>query len=145
MNDIIEENIKPNKKEQDFTYPNVNDEDIQSKLYTKREFYYHKMPERPKMKNDEDIMKYRKNVCNISGSLPHQDLISNFINPNTPYKGLIVYHGTGTGKTFVGITTAEKFKEQFQRYNTKAHIIVPGPIIKKNGKKILLRELETHT
>jgi len=138
MNDIIEENIKPNKKEQDFTYPNVNDEDIQSKIYTKREFYYHKMPERPKMKNDEDIMKYRKNVCNISGSLPHQDLISNFINPNTPYKGLIVYHGTGTGKTFVGITTAEKFKEQFQRYNTKAHIIVPGPIIKQKWKKDII-------
>ena len=138
MNDIIEENIKPNKKEQDFTYPNVNDEDIQSKIYTKREFYYHKMPERPKIKNDEDIMKYRKKVCTPSGSLPHQDLISNFINPNTPYKGLIVYHGTGTGKTFVGITTAEKFKEQFQRYNTKAHIIVPGPIIKQKWKKDII-------
>lgn len=138
MNDIIEENIKPNKKEQEFIYPNVNDEDIQSKLYEKREFYYHKMPERPKMKNDEDIMKYRKKVCNPTGSLPHQDLISNFINPNTPYKGLIVYHGTGTGKTFVGITTAEKFKEQFQRYNSKAHIIVPGPIIKQKWKKDII-------
>ena len=34
----------------DFSYPNPDDPDIQSKLYKKREFYYHQIKPRPKVK-----------------------------------------------------------------------------------------------
>jgi len=80
-------------------YPKVNDPEFQSKIYKKREFYYYKLPERPNLDNYEEIEDYRNKICKPSGQLlEHQSLLSNFINPDTPYKGLLIFHGTGTGK-----------------------------------------------
>ena len=45
-----------------YNYPEVNDENLQSKIYNKREFYYHKIPNRKIAKNYEKLknieMKY---------------------------------------------------------------------------------------
>lgn len=82
-----------------YGYPKVDDPDIQYKLYNKREFYYYKLPQRPDLSNYKELDEYRKKICNPAGSLlEHQSLLSNFINPDTPYKGLLVFHGTGSGK-----------------------------------------------
>ena len=40
--------------------------------------------------------------------------------------------------TFVGATIAEKFIPMVQRYGTKIHIIVPGPLLKENWKKDII-------
>ena len=83
----------------DYTYPSPSDSELQKKIYRKREFYYHKLPERPKMKNYSDIREFRDNVCGRKFALhEHQSFLSNFINPDTPYKGILIFHGTGTGK-----------------------------------------------
>lgn len=83
----------------DYVFPDQEDEDFQSKIYRKREFYYHKLPNRDEMTDYKDIKEYRDNICGRKFALyEHQALISNFMNPDTPYKGLIVFHGTGTGK-----------------------------------------------
>ena len=129
---------KLNKKNIDdinIGYPKTTDENIQSKIYAKREFYYYKLPERPDLSNYKEIAKYRKKICEPVGELlEHQAMLSNFINPDTPYKGLLVFHGTGTGKTCAGIAVAEKFKQQVQRYGTKIYILVPGPLLKENWR-----------
>jgi superfamily II DNA or RNA helicase len=39
----------------------------------------------------------------------HQKLISKFINPNTPYDGLLLLHEMGTGKTCTAVAVAEEF------------------------------------
>lgn len=117
-------------------HPKTSDPNIQSKIYAKREFYYYKLPDRPDLSNYKEIAEYRKKQCVLSGELlEHQSMLSNFINPDTPYKGLLVFHGTGTGKTCAGIAVAEKFKQQVQRYNTQIYILVPGPLLKENWKK----------
>lgn len=121
-------------------YPKVSDSNIQSKIYAKREFYYYKLPERPNLSNYNEIAEFRKKQCVLSGELlEHQAMLSNFINPDTPYKGLLVFHGTGTGKTGVGVAVAEKFKQQVQRYGTKIYILVPGPLIKENWKNDIIK------
>ena len=97
----IEKNINKNIKEVDtYGYPKVDDPHLQLKLYKKREFYYYKLQERPELTNYKEIEDYRKKICKPpAGSLlEHQSLLSNFINPDTPYKGLLLFHGTGTGK-----------------------------------------------
>jgi len=82
-----------------YSYPAPNDPEIQSELYGKREFYYNRIPERPDVGDYNDIKEYRDNMCGRSFTLQeHQALLSNFINPDTPYKGLLIFHGTGTGK-----------------------------------------------
>ena len=122
-----------------FTYPNVDDEDLQLKLYKKREFYYNKYPERPELKKYEDIKDYRDNVCARDFSLhEYQTLAANIINPDTPFPGAIIFHGLGTGKTCAGVAIAEKFKPLAQKYNTKIYILVPGPLLKESWKYHLI-------
>ena len=40
-----------------------------------------------------------------------QKFLSEFINPNTPYKGLLMYHKIGAGKTCTAISIAEQWKD----------------------------------
>lgn len=121
-------------------YPKTSDPNIQSKIYAKREFYYYKLPERPNLSNYNEIAEFRKKQCVLSGELlEHQAMLSNFINPDTPYKGLLVFHGTGTGKTCAGIAVAEKFKQQVQRYGTQIYILVPGPLLKENWRSSFIQ------
>ena len=99
------DNIKEseNHTEKTFGYPKVNDENLQGKIYSKREFYYYKLPDRPDLSKYKEIEEYRKKICEPTGQLlEHQSLLSNFINPDTPYKGLLIFHGTGTGKCLHG-------------------------------------------
>ena len=82
-----------------YTYPSPSDPNLQGKIYQKREFYYHKIPQRPEIQNYQDIKEFRDNVCARKFALQeHQSFLSNFINPDTPYRGILIFHGTGTGK-----------------------------------------------
>ena len=98
-----------------YTYPDINDDDLQYKIYKKREFYYHKIPERPDIKNYNDMKDYRDNICAGDVQLfDYQSLLANIINPDTPYKGMIVFHGLGTGKCVLPdtkITIKENYDE----------------------------------
>lgn len=121
------------------TYPSQDDPDFQSKIYKKREFYYHKQPKRNEVQNYEEFKEEREKICGRKFALyEHQALITNFLNPQTPYKGLLVCHGTGTGKTCLAISTAEQFKDMVQKYNSKIYIIVPGPLIKESWKNSII-------
>jgi type I site-specific restriction-modification system R (restriction) subunit len=64
-------------------------------------------------------------------------MLGNFINPDTPYKGLLVFHGTGTGKTCAVLAVAEKFKQQVKRYKLKIYILVPGPLLKEAWRTLI--------
>jgi DNA polymerase III delta prime subunit len=129
---------KLNKKE--YAYPEHEDNNFQNKIYEKREFYYNRIPENRKMNNYDDIKRYRDDVCGGKLSLyRHQSLLSNFINPNTPYKGLLIFHGVGTGKTGTAISIAENFKDIVKKYNTKIYILVPGPLLKENWKDEIIK------
>ena len=83
----------------DYTYPSPKEKDFQKKIYTKREFYAHKIPGRSELKNYQDIKEYRDKICSRNFKLhEHQSFLSNFINPDTPFRGTLIFHGTGTGK-----------------------------------------------
>jgi len=125
------------KKE--YRYPVTSDDSLQSKIYKKREFYINKVPPRDKMETYEDIKKYRDNVCGNKFTLKSQQVfVSNYLNPGTPYTGMLIFHGTGTGKTCAAIAIAENFKDQVRRYGTKIHILVSGPMIKEQWKSELI-------
>ena len=59
--------------------------------------------------------KPRKNItCDDMKSafelLPHQKLVSRYLEIDTPYRGLLLYHGLGSGKTCSAIAIAETLK-----------------------------------
>ena len=124
----------------DFSYPEPEDQDLLSKIFKKREFYYYRVPEREKMETYEDVQKYRSMHCKKGEIEPReqQAILPNFMSPNTPYKGVILMHGVGSGKTMSAIRVAEQFKDQVKKYNTKIYVLVPGPNTRENFKKELL-------
>ena len=48
----------------------------------------------------------------------HQDILKDYISDNTPYRGILIYHGLGTGKTHSAINIAK---------NTKRNVVVLLP------------------
>lgn len=133
-NDHIESLMK-----KEYLYPDQDDTNIQYKIYRKKEYYNHRIPERPRYTKYEDIKEHRDEICGGPiRSHAYQNLLANFIHPQTPYKGLIVMHGLGSGKTRTGINIAENFIPQCQKYRTKIVILVPGPVLKENWKKEIL-------
>ena len=55
---------------------------------------------------------------------PHQKLLSTYITSKTLYRGILLYHGLGSGKTATAINIAEKFKILGQ----KTIVIVPASL-----------------
>lgn len=123
-----------------YTYPDPDDENFIDKIYKKREYYYHKIPYQKALKDYKDIKDYRDMVCGRDFALfSHQSFLSNFINPDTPYKGVLVFHGVGTGKTCSAVAIAEKFKNMVKKYNTKIHILTSGPLNKDMWKSEIVK------
>ena len=124
----------------DFSYPEPDDPELLGKIFKKREFYYYRVPQRDKMNTYEQVQKYRDVNCPKGEIDPReqQSILPNFMSPNTPYKGVILMHGVGSGKTMTAIRIAEQFKDQVKKYNTKIYVIVPGPNTRENFKKELL-------
>ena len=126
--------------DKDFSYPEYDDLNFQYKIFKKREFYYNLVPHRELMKSYDEIKNYRDLHCPIGEVQPteQQIILPNFINPTTSYRGILIMHGVGTGKTMAAIRIAEQFKEQVKKYNTKILILVPGSNIKENFKNELI-------
>lgn len=125
----------------EYVYPSYDDPHFQSKIQKKREFYYHSKQERGELKEYQEIEKFRDRICGEKKEfklLSQQALLSNFMNPDTPYKGILIFHGTGVGKTCAGIAIAERYKPLIKKYNTKIYILVSGPLIREQWKDELL-------
>ena len=96
--DLTKSDIKK-LMEIDYTYPSPLDENFIKNIYAKREFYINKIPGRSELKTYEDVKDYRDKVCTRKFALhEQQSFLSNFINPDTPYRGALIFHGTGSGK-----------------------------------------------
>jgi superfamily II DNA or RNA helicase len=123
-----------------YSYPEQSELDFQKKIYKKREFYYNKISSRKILTEYQDIKKFRDMTCGGNFRLrSQQSLLANFINPDTPFRGILMYHGVGTGKTCSSVAIAENFKDQVKKYGTKIHILVSGPLIKENWKDEIIK------
>lgn len=86
-----------------YGYPKTDDPTFLEQIYKKREFYGHIIQPRPDINDYDAVKKYRDAICSgKAGLYEHQAMLSNFINPDTPYRGLLLFHGLGTGKCISG-------------------------------------------
>jgi len=99
-------------------YPELTDPHFYTRLHRKKEFQINKMTSW-KDKKIEELC--RQDVFDLS---PQQQWVSNFFNTETPYKGLLLYWGTGVGKTCASITIAQKHLEYYKKYNRKILVIL---------------------
>ncbi len=139
-NDYIEKELEVNPLHKNYNYPTVDDDNMMSDIYKKREFHIHRIPPRKKIETFEEAQAIRDDKCHPKERefTDHQLLVSNYINPDTPYKGLLLYHGTGSGKSAGSIAIAEKFKPMVEKYGTRIYVLVPGPLNKENYKNEIL-------
>ena len=107
------------------SYPKIDNEDFYkkiNKIYSK-----YKIPQKKK------TFKEFCNPVKYELQLP-QKFVSAFVNPSTPYKGVLVYHRIGAGKTCAAIRVGEVFKKQRK-------IIVVLPASLKGNFRTELRSL----
>lgn len=124
-------------------YPKIENKNFQKKIYHKKEFHDTKPKKLPDPDNQSnEIMKklFPKNKDFILQ--PGQKFLRNFISEGTPYNGIIVYHGTGTGKTCAAISIAERFHARVNKTGKKILLIVEKSIQNEFYKTIFNFEKE---
>ena len=114
-------------------YPHLDDPDFNSKLNLKKEFN--------DLQSEQvlyDIEEQSNILCGEKKHfelMPHQQFVKSFLSSQTPYNGLFLYHGLGTGKTCSGISIAEEMRDYMKQMGvTKRIIIVASPNVQENFK-----------
>lgn len=91
-------------------YPDVTDPDFASRLYKKSEFA-------ALASTAVDVEACTRSQTTFEKTAVQQ-LVARFLHPSTPYRGLLLDHGVGVGKTCSAITVAETFLD-----------IMPGNVV----------------
>ena len=100
-------------------YPTLYDKDFNEKIYKKYEFYKNRILKRTP-ETIEESGKQNNEIFTLSST---QKLLKNFMSPMTPYRGLLIFHGVGVGKTCAAISIAEQFKEELMEEGKKIYVI----------------------
>ena len=124
-------------------YPTIEDPQFNEKLqslplfnqykYQKDEYFIEKMIELSEKK------------CNDTGGYIYKNIqlfVSSFLSINTPYNGLLLYHGVGVGKSCSSILIANNFKEYVKKNNKKIIILTSRAIQDSFKKEIFNTETE---
>ena len=125
-----------------YLYPQLDDPNFNEKIATKKEFYDCKYEEK-KEEEFDNIKEIAQILCdNTEFELePHQMFVRNFMSFQTPYNGLLLFHGLGTGKTCSAISVCEEMRTYLQQLGiTKRIIIVASPAVQENFKIQLFDE-----
>jgi superfamily II DNA or RNA helicase len=71
-----------------------------------------------------------KDTCNSKDFklAPYQIFLKNLISNNTPYNSILLYHGTGSGKTCSAVGIAENFRDIYQLPENRIIILSPDKI-----------------
>ena len=105
-------------------YPLLEDKDFNNKLQNHPEFYQFKYNvDNYTLEN----MKYlSEQKCSETGGYIYKKIqmfVSSFLSLNTPYNGILLYHGVGVGKSCSSILIADNFKSYVKKNNKKIIIL----------------------
>ena len=88
---------------------------------------------KPKSVSDKSVSDSESDSDSVSEDAPlkttafellyHQDLIRQYLNVETPYRGLLLYHGLGSGKTCTAIAVAEGLK-----HSKRVFLLIPASL-----------------
>lgn len=78
---------------------------IDFNYWVNKTFHEYKLNENIETETDADNFMVENNTL-----FPHQKFIREFMSPGSPYRGLYVYHGLGSGKTRTSIVMSEQFR-----------------------------------
>ena len=129
-----------------YLYPSLDDSEFNKKIAIRKEFSDTKYVGK---RDDKEIEEISDELCNAEFELaPHQMFVRNFMSFQTPYNGLLLYHGLGSGKTCSAISVAEEMRDYMKQIGISQRIIVvASPNVQTNFKiqlfdKDKLREVD---
>ena len=116
-----------------FLYPLHGDPQFSFKLASRKEFAD---TAEGTVDLNESVEEISKRLCSAEFELaPHQAFVRNFLSFQTPYDGLLLYHGLGTGKTCSAITVCEEMRAYMLQMDIAQRIIVvASPNVQDNFK-----------
>jgi hypothetical protein len=122
--------------EENILYPNIDDDEFNVKLFSKREF---KDIAYKKSKEEFDVLV--ENACSGFELSPHQLFVKQLISSQTPYNSLLLYHGLGSGKTCSAIGISEEMRDYMRYMGIKKKIYVLATTnVQDNFKRQLFDE-----
>ena len=109
-------------------YPRIDEPNFYEQLWEKKEFYQNRYtPENLDLTSKPNDFRLK----------PQQLFLRNYISPDTPYNSLLIFHGTGYGKTCTAVQIAEGFKKFMRSIHTdekRKIIVILSSRIKDNFK-----------
>lgn len=78
---------------------------------------------KPTDEEDKDVDLCLARGTNARELLPHQKIVRDYLMAETPYRGVLVYHGLGSGKTCSSIAVAESLLS-----NRKVFVMLPASL-----------------
>lgn len=133
MNDIENLKTKIALQEEYKIYPSIYHPQF-SKLISERDlFSLYSIPDKKREverlfsnnKSFQDLKKIQKKVekRDIFKLSFNQQFLKNFMSPSSHYRGLLIFHGTGVGKTCSAITIAEQMKDMISDAKNKIYVL----------------------
>ena len=119
----------------DIYYPSIENKDFNKLIQSHPEFLNYKY-ERDTYVLDK-MKKQSLEKCNSSGGYIFKKIqmfVSTFLSINTPYNGLLLYHGVGVGKTCSSILISNSFRDYVKKNNKKI-IILTKKTVQDSFKK----------
>ena len=137
----INQNLYENEKEKNLNYqpyPDYVDQNFGKIILGKKEFYNNRIKQN-KIKNEDELIEASERMCNKRKFklTPSQSFLRNYISPNTPYNGILIFHGVGVGKTCTAVSIAEQYREQLGEEKKKI-IILANSTIHKQWKNTII-------
>ena len=131
--------ISREEKEYSYLYPSLDDPQFAYKISSRKEFYDTRYEKPDSSKAIEEVS---DKLCNAEFELaPHQMFVRNFLSFQTPYNGLLLYHGLGSGKTCSAISVSEEMRAYLKQMDIAQRIIVvASPNVQENFKLQLFDE-----
>lgn len=116
-----------------FLYPEIGDPMFSFKIASRKEFAD---TSEVSISPEENVDVIANKLCSADFELaPHQAFVRNFMSFQTPYDGMLLYHGLGTGKTCSAISVCEEMRAYMLQMDiSKRIIIVASPNVQENFK-----------
>ena len=124
----IDDILTTNEGEYDF-YPENTDKDFILNISKRLEFFHlkslfnitelsNKCPQKNILQSDPFNFELTNN----------QQFLKNFMDKKTPYKGLVIFHGVGVGKTCSAVNISKSYRNTFTKTDKKIICLVPKNI-----------------
>ena len=131
--------------------PDIRDPAFQTKINRKKEFvmYKNKKPLDSIENNDEykdkklDVIldEEIEKKCGKFELTANQKFLKRFLNPRNPYRSMLLFHGTGVGKSCSAVSIAEGFLPELKKISKKVYVLL-NPSVKESFRKNIFLKLK---